>query len=157
MSIQINIGDHVSPHAGWVAVPNARRDTVRWARTRAKSIAASMPSANTYFRSLPGGRSLTALLNDRSIWINYDPSAVEFGAQSIAHPNEISIGPSAFRIGRWTVLATLIHELAHVDGAPGGVDQHAERALLHTGLGRWSELKSGRDNPTTPYDPSISG
>ncbi len=157
MSIQINVGDHVSPQAGWVVVPNAKRDQVRWARSRAKKIASGMPSADSYFRSLPNGRSLTALLGDRTIWINFDPSAVEFGAQSIAHPSEIAIGPSAFRIGRWTVLATLIHELAHVDGAPGGADQRAERALLHTGLGRWSEFRSGRNDPSTPYDPTISG
>ena len=157
MSIQINIGDHVSPHAGWVAVPNAQRGQLNWARTRAKRIAREMASANMYFRSLPNGRSLTSLLRDRSIWINYDPSATEFGAQSVAHPNEVAIGPRAFRIGRWTVLATLIHELAHVGGAPGGGDQRAERALLHTGLGQWSEFLSGRDNPKTPYDPSISG
>lgn len=157
MSIQMNIGDHISPHAGWVSVPNARRGQVRWARTRAKKIARDMASANIYFRSLPSGRSLTALLNDRTIWINYDPTATEFGAQSVAHPHEIAVGPSAFRIGRWTVLATLIHELAHVNGAPGGGDQRAEQALLHTGLGRWSEFGSGLDDPRTPYDPSISG
>ena len=157
MSIQMNIGDHVSPHAGWVAVPNTRRQTVNWARRRAKKIARDMPSADRYFRTLPSGRSLTNLLNDRSIWINYDPTATEFGAQSVAHPNEIAIGPSAFRIGRWTVLATLIHELAHVNGAPGGVDTRAEEALLHTGLGNRREFRTGVDDPKTPYDPDISG
>src|SRR5689334_17412721 len=111
MPIQMNVGDHVSPHPGWVAVPATHRPVLNWARKRASAIAVGMPSADRYFSSLPKGRSLRALLNDRAIWINFDPAAVEFGANSIAHPNEVAIGPSAFRIGRWTVLATLIHEL----------------------------------------------
>ena len=157
MSIQMNIGDHISPHAGWVTVPNEKRGQVRWARTRAKKIARDFPSANVDFRNFPGRRSLTALLDDRTIWMNYDPAAIEFGAQSIAHPKEIAIGPSAFRVGRWIFLATLMQELAHVDVAPGGGDRRAEEALLHTGLGSWKEFRSGRDNPATPYDPTISG
>lgn len=157
MGIQMNIGDHVSPHGGWVALPTARRGQVNWARRRAKVIAKTMGTADRYFKTLPKRRTLTSLLNDRSIWINYDPTATEFGANSVAHPNEISIGPSAFRIGRWTVLATLIHELAHVDGALGGASRDAEEALLRCGLGKWSEFRTGRDDPETPYDPAISG
>ena len=153
----MNIGDHVSPHGGWVAIPSTHRSTVNWARKRAKTIARGMRSADSYFKSLPGGRTLTDLLNDRTIWINYDPTATEFGANSVAHPNEVSIGPSAFRIGRWTVLATLIHELAHVNGAPGGTDTRAEEALLHTGLGNRREFRTGVDDPDTPYDPTITG
>lgn len=157
MPIQMNVGDHVSPHPGWVALPAAHRPVVAWARKRARAIALGMPSADRYFSSLPNGRSLRNLLNDGAIWINFDPAAVEFGANSIAHRNEIAIGPSAFRIGRWTVLATLIHELAHVDGAPGGADTRAEGALVHCGLGRSIERARGIDDPETPYDPTISG
>ena len=157
MGIQMNVGDHLSPHPGWVTVPQNRRTMVNWARARAKVISTSISAADRYFATLPSGRSLRDLLNDSSIWINFDPVAIEFGAQSVAHPNEIAIGPSAFRIGRWTVLATLIHELAHVNGAPGGNDRRAEEALLHCGLGKWSEHTSGRDDPATPYDPSIAG
>ena len=157
MSIQINIGDHTSPMTGWVTVPAFHRDKLSWARRRARCVASEMPSANTYFKALPNGRSLSDLLADRTIWVNYNPAATEFGAQSVAFPNEIAIGPAAFRIGRWTVLATLIHELAHVDGAPGGSDRRAEEALLHCGLGRWSEFKSGVDDPHSPYDPTIAG
>lgn len=157
MGIQMNVGDHISPHAGWVTVPQTRRSMVNWARARARVISTSIPSGDRYFATLPSGRALRDLLNDSSIWINFGPSMTEFGAQSVAHPNEIAIGPSAFRIGRWTVLATLVHELAHVNGAPGGADRRAEEALLHCGLGKWSEYTSGRDDPATPFDPRISG
>jgi hypothetical protein len=157
MGIQMNVGDHISPHDGWVTVPQDRRSMVNWARARAKVITTNMATADQYFKTLPSGRSLRDLLNDGSIWINFGPTMTEFGAQSVAHPNEIAIGPRAFRIGRWTVLATLIHELAHVDGAPGGTDRRAEEALLHCGLGKWSEFNSARDDPNTPYDPTIAG
>lgn len=157
MPIQMNAGDHISPHPGWVAVPSARRPMVNWARKKARAIATGMASADQYFKTLPGGRTLRNLLNDSTIWINYAPAMASFGAQSVAHPNEIAIGPSAFRIGRWTVLATLIHELAHVNGAPGGNDRRAEEALVNCGLGRQIEKTSGVDDPRTPYDPTIAG
>jgi hypothetical protein len=155
--IQMNIGDHVSPHPGFVAVPGIRRDMVNWARQRAKRIANEIRSADIYFSSLPGGRTLKSLLNDNTIWINYDPAMGDYGATSVAHNHEMAIGPPAFRIGRWTVLATLIHELAHVNGAPGGADHRAEQALVNCGLGRSVEHATGVDDPHTPYDPGISG
>lgn len=157
MSIQMNIGDHLSPETGWVSVPANHRPKLSWARRRARVVAQRIPSANVFFKRLPGGRSLSSLLGDRTIWINFDPSEPAFGAQSGAHPHEIAMGPSSFRMGRWTVLATLIHELAHVNGAPGGSDRRAEEALLHCGLGRRSEKTTGIDDPRTPYDPDIEG
>ena len=154
MSIQINIGDHRSHVAGYVAVPGSKLGQLKWARRRARRIAREMPSANAYFRGLPDGRSLSDILRDRSIWINYGPSLRVYG-EAVESGRELAIGPSAFRIGRWTVLATLIHELAHINGAAGG--HAAELALIHTGLGKRSEHTTGRDDPRTPYDPGISG
>jgi len=115
-----------------------------------------MASADTYFRSLPDGRSLTALLADRSIWINYHATMNAYGEAEISG-KELCISVTACRIGRWTVLATLIHELAHINGAPGGASKAAEEALLHTGLGKQSEKTTGVDDPRTPYNPNISG
>jgi hypothetical protein len=157
MSIQINIGDHVSPQPGYVAVPFAHRPASSWARTRAKLIAKNMPSADTYFKGLPGGRSLTALLEDRTIWINYSAGIPGYGQTNMVGGKEIAIGPLAYTWGRWTVLGTLIHELAHVNGAPGGASLAAEEALLHCGLGRLSEKNTGTDSLGTPYDPGIGG
>ena len=154
--IQINIGDHVSPRIGWVKFPDDLVGQVRWARSRAFRITTDIPSANVYFRTLPNGRSLSDLLNDGSLWVNFDPVITEFGRTNNVH-REMAIGKPAFRIGRWTVLATLIHELAHINGAPGGNDRRAEEALLHCGLGKRSEKASGKDDPWTPYDPGIEG
>lgn len=155
--IQINIGDHVSSEAGYVAIPIRHQDTMRWARTKAKWIASNINSANTYFKTLPNGRSLGDLLADSSIWVNYHATMPYFGETNMVGGKEIAISEKSFRIGRWTVLATLIHELAHTDGAPGGADQRAERALVECGLGRRSELTTGVDDPSTPYNPNIHG
>lgn len=156
--IQINIGDHTSSQAGYIAFPNNRLATIRWARTKAIWVAANIATANPYYRGLPGGRSLTDLLADRSIWINYHPTMVDFGETNFAGGKEIAVANASFRIGRWTVLATLVHELAHVDGVRGAVlPRAAEWAVLACGLGKQSERTSGTDDPNTPYNPNISG
>ncbi len=53
-------------------------------------IAANIAMANPYYRGLPGGRSLTDLLADRSIWINYHPTMVDFGETNWAGGKEIA-------------------------------------------------------------------
>jgi hypothetical protein len=154
--LQLNVGDHTSSELTYLAIPNMLRDVARWARTRANEVARGNPRANVYFRSLPNRRSLSDLLADRSIWVNYLPGVTYFGETNMVGGKEIAIGPRAFRIGRWTVLATLIHELAHSNGAPGGLDRRAEEAVLACGMGKHVE-RGGRDDPYTPYDPSIGG
>jgi hypothetical protein len=155
MGLQINIGDHKSSVTTYVAIPNYYRNTTFWARTKANEIASTIPSANIYFRGLPNGRSLSDLLGDSSIWVNYAPVTLDYGLTNWVGGKEIAIGPAAFRVGRWTVLATLIHELAHVNGAPLNTTA-AERAVLACGLGKRSEQSEG-DDPYTPYDPRITG
>jgi hypothetical protein len=160
MTIQLNIGDHVSAHTGYIAFPNAHRDTIRWARTRAIWISRNKPAANPYFRAITAGaRSLTQLLADTNIWVNYHATLVDFGVTpgAAGFATECAIGPRAFRIGRWCVLATLIHELAHCNGAPGGASTAAEDALPACGLGRLSEFVTGVDDPHTPYVPGLGG
>jgi hypothetical protein len=157
MGIQVNIGDHVSPVAGFVAVPNEHRKATNWARTKAKAIAKGMPGADVYFKTLPGGRTLTQLLNDSTIWINFEPGTTLFGHGEVGG-KELSIGPIAYKMGKWSVLASLIHELAHINGVPNAVaDKRAEEALLHCGLGKKSEQTSGVDDPRTPYNPNFGG
>lgn len=157
MTIQINIGDHVSTEVGYISFPMKYLPDMRWARKKARAIAARIPSADVYFRALPDGKSLTTLLQDNSIWINYHPTMPHFGETNQVSGKEIAISIGACRIGRWTMLATLIHELAHVNGAPGGTDRKAEEALLACGLGKKSEHRRGVDDPYTPFSPDIEG
>lgn len=157
--IQINIGDHTSSEPGYITVPEgSKRDMVRWSRTKARWIAANIATADPYYRGLPGGKSLTELLADSSIWINYHATMVALGETNFAGGKEIAIGNASFRVGRWTVLATLVHELAHVNGVRGAVLPRAdELAVLACGLGKRSEADTGVDDPFTPYNPTIRG
>ena len=156
--IQINIGDHISSQAGYIPFPHNRLAMIRWARVKAIWIAGNIATANPYFRALPGGRSLSELLADRSIWINFHPTMVDFGETNFAGGKEIAISVTSCRIGSWTVLATLVHELAHVNGVTAAaLPQAAEQAVLACGMGRMSELLTGVDDPSTPYNPNIRG
>ncbi|MCL1824837.1 MAG: hypothetical protein FWG26_02670 [Betaproteobacteria bacterium] len=82
---------------------------------------------NNAFKALPKGRSFLDVWNDISVWINYDPDFIPgyFGARV---GNNITISKYAFLQGHWAVVATLVHELAHVNGA-GGWDTQAEDTL----------------------------
>jgi hypothetical protein len=157
--IQINIGDHRSRYwrEGWTAFPPHRLENARWARERAIAVAGGNPRADTYFRRLPRGRTLTALLADRSIWINYayvlPGNAFGMGEEG---GKELAISELSCRMGRWSLLATLIHELAHLNGVPG-TGHAAEDALLACGLGRMREKETDADDPFTPYEPGIEG
>ncbi|MEO8278906.1 MAG: hypothetical protein ABI564_04385 [Ideonella sp.] len=156
MGIQINIGDHTSSVTRYVTVPASRRSVLHWARSQAKAIAKGNPKANKYFKGLSGGRTLTQLTNDSSIWINYYPGLTLFGEAEIGG-KELALGPNSFSKGKWVVLGTLIHELAHINGAPTGNDTQAEEALYHCGLGTEEEWLDGIDDPSTPYDPGSGG
>ena len=153
MSIQINIGDHKSPVEVFKPVPFKYQWATNWARRRAKEIAATMKSADKYFKSLPAKRSLTQLMADRMIWINY----TELPIRGMRGANEIGIGALAYVRGKEVVLGTLIHELAHIAGAPGGDSRAAEDALIHCGLGKQSEADHNINDPKTPYDPDVRG
>lgn len=159
MVMQINVGDHTSPaDPTWIAVPATYRDMMRWARTRCIWIAANKPAANVYFKSLKHGRSLTQIVNDRSMWINYKSDLVTYGWAETPG-KELAMCTRSFKEGRWQLLASLCHELAHTNGAdedaPGG--KQAEEAVLHCGMGYAKEKSSGKDNSSTPYNPGISG
>jgi hypothetical protein len=143
-----------------MAFPERHRETMRWSRRKAILIAQTIPSADVYFRAITAGaRSLTQILADSAMWVHFHPTLVDFGVTpgSSGFATECAIGPAAFRRGRWMVLGTLIHELAHCNGAAGGGSTAAEDALPHCGLGRMSELRTGVDDPNTPYIPRLGG
>ena len=79
------------------------------------------------FRALPGGRTFAQIWADNSVWINFDPSRTggDYGA---TRSKEVTITAYALAMGHWTVAATLIHELAHANGAPG-ITHQAEATL----------------------------
>ena len=91
----------------------------------------SYASCDAAFRALPGGRSFAQVWADPSVWISYDPgkAAGRFGATM---GNEVAISDYTCRMGEWTMVATLIHELAHVNGAGAGHDAEGtlEKCLM---------------------------
>jgi hypothetical protein len=154
MPIQINVGDHIASNRKWQPVPSGYRPMLRWARTKGIEIARSIPSANAYFRSLPKGQSLSELMADSTIWISYSPGTLADALVDL-DTKDIAMGKRGFR-NKWNALAAIIHEIAHLNGAPGGKDHSAELALVACGLGKASEV-GGKDDPSTPYDPGVRG
>jgi len=164
---QLNVGDHASLELDFGPIPAEALWQFRWARTQALWIAANKPGANPAFMAMPNGRPLTGvnplrpeatgLLEDPSIWVNYFVSSVNFGFTP-GSDNDIGVSNMAVAIGQWTVLATIIHELGHINGCPGfSADQTAEQALVPCGLGYLAELLTGVDDPNTPFNPNIQG
>lgn len=88
---------------------------------------------NAAFRALPGGRSFADLWNDPTVWVSFDPDgrATKFGGTL---GNEVTLSQHACRMGYWTLVATLVHELAHVGGVHGA--NHAAEATLKACLMR---------------------
>jgi hypothetical protein len=86
---------------------------------------------NQAFKALPGSRTFAQVWQDPSIWISFDPknNGQDFGVTDRVGGSEISITEYALRMGRWTTAATLVHELAHTNGAPGGASHAAEATL----------------------------
>ena len=159
MVMQINIGDHTSTQVadGWVAVPPAYRGMMNWARSKCIWIAANKPAANVYSKSLKHGRSLTETVNDKTIWINFKNDGVVYGWAETPG-REVAMTTRSFREGRWQLLASLCHELAHTNGADEDSDgRQAEEAVLHCGMGYAKEKQTGKDDPFTPYNPNVHG
>ncbi len=92
---------------------------------------------NSYFKHLPGGRSLKEILDDPGVWLHWDPRADPgfYGCTTTEFPvADVTISNYALNKGVWVTVATLVHEFAHVNGAPGGSSTAAEDALPHCGL-----------------------
>ncbi|NOY84928.1 MAG: hypothetical protein GXO96_08955 [Nitrospirae bacterium] len=85
---------------------------------------------NRYFRTLPKGKTFRHFWRDNTIFINYSPSIVS-GFYGATHSNDRDICISAWCLdntNRWMVAATIMHEFAHIGGAPGGASHSAEKA-----------------------------
>lgn len=90
---------------------------------------------NSYFRKLPRSRSFNQIWRDPGVFVNYSPSGSFFGA---AHSNGKDLCVTKWCIenhNRWVIAATIVHELAHLGGAPGGASHDAERSVEKCGFG----------------------
>jgi hypothetical protein len=85
---------------------------------------------NVYFKKLPKGKSFRSLWTDATIFIDYSPS-VEVGLFAATHSNDKDVALTKWCLdnkNHWMVAATLVHEFAHIGGAPGGASKDAEKA-----------------------------
>jgi hypothetical protein len=145
-----------SPVAGWEWLPFADATYLKRVERAVQIIDLRIKGhkpCDSAFKALPGGRSFADIWSDSSIWISYDSggAAGRFGATL---GKEITVSQYSCRMGHWTLVATLIHELAHVNGADG-VSHDAEATLQ-------SCMMSAHHNPaiigqliSTPADPVL--
>lgn len=85
---------------------------------------------NKYFRKLPKAKTFRDFWRDNSIFINFSPSLTA-GFYGATHSNDKDICVSAWCLdttNHWMVAATIVHEFAHIAGAPGGASHSAEKA-----------------------------
>ena len=68
--------------------------------------------------------------NDPSIWISFDPDKTGTKWGVTLGRKHISLTAYALAMGQWSAAATLVHELAHVNGA-GNNNTVAEDTLKH--------------------------
>jgi hypothetical protein len=123
-------GDH------WWAYPNGKElKCLEQAMYILKNNIKGMKPCNKRFKELPGGRSFDDILNDDDVWISYDSRKTVdwYGITNFVGGKEISISQETFDKGRWFVAGTLVHEMAHVNGAPVTTGD-ADNTLLYCGV-----------------------
>jgi len=101
---------------------------------------------NTYFKTLPNGRTFRHFWRDNTIFINFSPSVIN-GFYGATHSNDKDTCLSAWCLdntNHWMVAATIVHEFAHIADAPGGASHDAEKATDMCGF-------------KPQYDPTILG
>jgi hypothetical protein len=92
---------------------------------------------NAVFQGHPNGKSFSDLWVDPDFWINFNanPAPDLYGVTRMG-TKEITIGvfpftrPNAVRV----VAATIVHEMGHVNGAPGWPSAQAESSLPFCGF-----------------------
>ncbi|EYF02219.1 hypothetical protein [Chondromyces apiculatus] len=70
--------------------------------------------------------SFTEIVN-MGVYVNYEAgNHRDWGWTDPSYLHDIVLTPLALRMGRWAIAGTIVHEIAHLNGAPGGNDHAAE-------------------------------
>ena len=93
----------------------------------------NMRPCDECFKRLPGLRTFTEVFDDATVFISFD-SAGPDRAAAIVSGHDITLSAGEFKRNKWAVAASIIHELAHINGAPGGNSPSAENTLLCCGF-----------------------
>ena len=92
---------------------------------------AILKTCNGAFCKLPGRRDFASVWRDWGVFVSFNPnpdpslSGITF-KKDITIATQLFKSPNAVRL----IAATLVHELAHINGAPGGMDSKAAEATL---------------------------
>ncbi len=118
--------------SGWKWLPYSNKThlaTLRSAIAIIDSKIKNYKPCNNAFKSLTGKKSFLQVWNDNSVWISYDPDNKGSRYGATLSKKHITITQYTLSMGKWTTAATLVHELAHVNGAPP-TNKDAENTLL---------------------------
>ena len=149
----LSIHTALNPHAGPLGsgpVPSKYLGTLKQALDILKHRVRANLQCNASFEALPFRNNFRSFIDNPYIWINYDSRNVEGECGYVAlpaFPMDVVLTQFALRKGRWLTAATIIHELAHLNGAPGDESHEAELRVLECGL----------HSPNGPYNPDTRG
>ncbi|MDB4985973.1 MAG: hypothetical protein JWN04_1151 [Myxococcaceae bacterium] len=146
--VSINTGMHIGPQ-GANALPSKYLPDLQKALSILANGMRLDAECNASFTRLSGRRPFHAWFDDPDVWINYDPNdrGDDWGWTIASHPKDVVITQYALRMGRWSIAATIVHELAHLNGAPGSRSKAAELRV------KQCHMKSRLG----PYDPGVEG
>src|SRR5262245_11643261 len=115
-----------------------------------KNVYGKSSSCNTYFSHL--GKKFDDVWDDPAFFINWDPRmSVKFWAFTSTSRGEITISQETFTKSEWFVAAMIVHEMAHLAGAPGQNPDGtgslaAERALKACGFSKFFDASRVGDS-----------
>jgi hypothetical protein len=90
-----------------------------------------------FFAGLPNHQTFDQVWS--SLWINWHPYS-GCGFLGATSRGEITLSNDCFDKGVWVAVATIMHEMAHVNGAPAGTSA-AEDTLKNCGM--WKHWSAG--------------
>jgi hypothetical protein len=90
-----------------------------------------LKSCNRAFCNLPGGRDFAAVWRDPDVYVSFNPNP-DPTLTGITFKKDITISSWLFSNpnGAHLIAGTLVHELAHVNGAPGGMESKAAESTV---------------------------
>jgi hypothetical protein len=125
-------------------------------QSRIMRIASVLSSCNAAFRALPFGQTFVQLFNSSTIWVSRNPETRSglFGA-SLGF--DITIAQYAFTQPNPAIVvaATLVHEMAHIGGAPGVVSN--PDGTTNETRSRMAEATLQQCGFSDQYNPTVLG
>ncbi|PCI42211.1 MAG: hypothetical protein COB51_13330 [Moraxellaceae bacterium] len=149
----LSINDQAAVHIGPIGSSKVPKKFIKTIEDALQILAKSMRNdaeCNASFIKLSGKKRFRELFDDPNIWLNYDPDNTGrlWGwVIPAGHPKDVVLSQYTLNMGRWTVAATIVHELAHLNGAPGAGSHEAELRVKEC------RMKSALG----PYEPGVTG